>query len=167
MPPARVATTGVADASASSTVFGRPSTFPASSTTDGVAAMSAAASQSATSPWATGAEERDTVGHIPRRGPLAQLGIEIVPAGNDEPEPGMTRRQQRDGIDQVFEPFLADQASHREDDRIIRADAMPGAHAHAGFGVWCEPVSVDAMEQCLGATVLGAERHRLDFDAFP
>ena len=106
------------------------------------------------------AEERDTVGHIPRRGPLAQLGIEIAPAGNDEPEPGMTRRQQRDGIDQVFEPFLADQASHREDDRIIRADAMPGAHAHAGFGVWCEPVSVDAMEQCLGATVLGAERHR-------
>ncbi len=44
MPPAGVATSGVPDAMISITVFGSPSTFPASSCTDGATATSAAAS---------------------------------------------------------------------------------------------------------------------------
>ena len=49
---AGVATTGVPEASASSTTFGRPSTLPASSRIDGTTATSAAASASGTDWWA-------------------------------------------------------------------------------------------------------------------
>ena len=47
--PADVVMIGVPDARASSTMFGRPSTFPLSSRTEGMATMSAVVSQAATS----------------------------------------------------------------------------------------------------------------------
>ena len=72
----------------------------------------------------------------------------------------MTRRQRRDGIDQVLEALLADQASHGEHDRIVGADAVLGAHTRARLGVRREPIGVDAVQQRFRAVVVGAERHR-------
>ena len=53
IPPTRVETSGVPDAMISITMFGRPSTLPAVSCTEGATAMSAAASSAGTSWWGT------------------------------------------------------------------------------------------------------------------
>ena len=78
MPPAGVATSGVPEASASSTVFGRPSTLPLSSRTDGTTATSAAANQPPTCVLRQVAEEADAIGHAGGRGARAQLAGEIA-----------------------------------------------------------------------------------------
>ena len=73
MPPAGVLTSGVPDASASSTVFGRPSTLPLSSRTDGATADVGRGEPAGDLVLRQVAEEVDAIGDAARHGARAQL----------------------------------------------------------------------------------------------
>ena len=90
IPPAWVATTGVAVARASRIVLGRPSTLPASSTTDGAAATSAAASQPATWSWGIAPSQVTRSATRPAAA-RAQLAIEVAAAGQHQSQRGAAR----------------------------------------------------------------------------
>ena len=93
MPPAGVATSGVADASDSITTFGRPSTFPASSRIEGTATTSAAASSVGISRLRHGSQEMHDVPGTGPRGARPQFMVEIAAAGDDQVRPRMRRTE--------------------------------------------------------------------------
>ena len=160
MPPAGVLTSGVPEASASSTVFGRPSTLPLSSRTDGTTATSAAANQAPTPSCARSPRKRT-------RSATPAVTARARSSAARSPSPAITRcagvraLDQRQRVDQVLEALLPDQPSGGEHQRRRRGEcrAARGAEPRAS-GAGLKRDDVHAVRHDLHPIGGGAERDR-------
>ena len=133
IPPAAVVTSGVPEASASRTTFGRPSTLPLSSRTDGTTTMSAAARYSPTSILGQVAEKADAFRDAGALAPAPRSSSPRVPSPAMASTAPPARCGQR--VDEVLEPFLAHEpsggeaAAARDRRRRARGAARPATPA--------------------------------------
>ena len=151
MPPAGVATTGVADASASRTTFGSPSTLPASSRTEGHGRDIGGGQPSGDLPLRHRPQPDHAIRDAARCRALSQLAVEVAAPGQHEAQLRALRGERAGRVDEVLEALLADQASGREHDAGVPANAVAVAQAVARGVVRPEPLDVDAVGHHLRA----------------
>ena len=109
------------------TTFGRPSTLPLSSRTDGNDRHIGGREAISDLIVSQDTEKVDVVFQASCRRARSQFGVEIPFATNHDPEVWPVAHQHGRRIDQVLETFLADHAARGEHDRRTPVQAEAGA----------------------------------------